>query len=65
MEYNELATPELVAKWFQTTPNNIRRRYKIPKPEVYKAQCIAAYVLENDISVVRLIMASHELNVRV
>ncbi len=50
MKYTDFSTPTIVAKWFKTTPNNIRRTYLHNKPLVYEAQCIASCVLENGIT---------------
>jgi len=54
MDYQDLTDSATVAKWFDTTDNNIRKTYKKGKPDVYKAQCIAAFILENDINATEL-----------
>jgi len=50
MTYEDLSNPTIIAKWFESTPNNIRKTYKTKKCNVYKAQCVASFILENRIS---------------
>jgi len=50
MTYENLSTPKVIAKWFHTSSNNIRQTYKVKKPYIYQAQCISAFVLENNIT---------------
>ena len=64
MNYENLSTPVIVAKWFDTTPHNIRKTYQHKKPKVYDAQCIASYILENGITAEELVFAKKMIDLK-
>jgi len=65
MTYEDLSNPTTIAKWFSSTPNNIRKTYRAKKCGVYKAQCIASYILENGIKASELkIFVETSVNMR-
>ena len=64
MKYSDLSNPTIVAKWFNTTPNNVRKTYMHNKPSIYEAQCISAYILESNITPEELEYAKKNLELK-
>lgn len=61
MKYENLSNPTKIAKWFQTTPANIRKTYRNKRTKAYEAQCVGAYILEKGLTADEVVVAVETL----
>ncbi len=52
-----LSDIDIISKWFGGLPQNIRKTYKVKKPQSYRVIDMGSYLLENNIDEQELEMA--------